>query len=329
MGLKYWWIVIIWITIWVLLLVWYLLKKTKSHQTGKPVAHTTRLTAMPEYRVALTRYKRLVNISIFLAFTATLFAVLLSARPVRITTIEPAQKGRDIMLCLDVSGSVLRADAALLNRYSQIVNSFEGQRYGLTLFNSSAVPILPFTDDTEYLTSELAAVADAFTAQKGQKFDELTTGTLANFDAGTSLVSDGLASCIGALGDNPLGRSQAILLATDNEANGKPIVSIDQTVALAKSKNVRVYTIDPGSQDDSRADDHAKLRELAGSTGGTSHLLSDQAAIGSIVDSISALEATYAASAPVIAVSDQPKLFTWFLIIFSSLLLISLWRLDI
>src|SRR5207342_659579 len=106
----------------------------------------------------------------------------------------PVQKNRDIMLCLDASRSVLRVDAELIKRFSALVNNFNGQRFGLTLFNSSTVSIIPLNDNNQLISKQLKVAGDAFQSQKGDVFTKLTDGTLAGVEAGTSLASDGLTS---------------------------------------------------------------------------------------------------------------------------------------
>jgi hypothetical protein len=256
-------------------------------------------------------------------------AILLTARPATISVITPAQRSRDIMLCLDASGSLLRVDAKILSRFSALAENFTGQRFGLTVFNSSAIVILPLSEDYQLVNKQLTSASAAFEAQKGQAFTDLTSGTLADFDKGTSLVGDGAASCIGYLGQNVGQRSQSIILATDNEANGTPIVTLTRAGKLADQRNIRIYAIDPGLTDAKRASDHAELKAVARQTGGDYYTLQDSNAIASIIDEISRQEAKYAASLPVVAVADKPVLLVYIATFTTIASLALMWRLRI
>lgn len=335
MGLIFWWLLLIWlgaiVGYWVVR--YFILKRRKKRQaltTAIPIAHSDRLTGLAEYKEALKQYELLMRVAVGVVTLALLLSIVLSARPASITLITPAQQSRDIMMCLDVSGSVLRADAALVNRFNLLVNSFSGQRFGLSVFNSSSVAVIPLSDDYQFITQRLKIVGDALAAQEGKDFEDLTSGTLAEFDKGTSLVTDGLVSCINNLGDNPLKRSQSIILATDNESNGTPIINEEQAKGLAANRNIRIYTIDPGeSEKGKRTEDHTKLKSLAEQSGGGHYVLSDANAINSIIDDISGQEARYAASTPVVAVSDIPKPFTYAAYILTAATIGIIWRLRL
>lgn len=332
MGIIFWWLLFIWVVAiagyWVIR--YFIARRRKSTRPiAVPAAHSDRLTLLPEYQTALTRYRLLLRLATGTITLALLLAVVLSARPATVSLITPAQQSRDIMLCLDASGSMLREDSRLLDTFKVLVTSFSGQRIGLTLFNSSAVTIIPLTDDYQLLASQLEKASTAFKVQKGQIFTELTDGTLADFDSGTSLVGDGFASCIGHLGTNPQHRSQSVILATDNEANGTPIISMTEATALAKQKEIRMYAIDPGESDSTRAGDHAQLKNLALQTGGGYYKLSDSSSVSSIVTNISKQESKYFGGTPQVATADNPKPFLYAAAILTVLSLVLMWRLEL
>ena len=56
------------------------------------------------------------------------------------------------MLCLDVSGSALPYDRQVIGTYRDLVRSFEGERIGLSIFNSTSRTVFPLTDDYELVT---------------------------------------------------------------------------------------------------------------------------------------------------------------------------------
>lgn len=332
MGMIFWWMLILWLIAgvgyWLGRRYW-LKQRGEGHDDAVPIAHSDRLVELPEYKKALKEYQVLLYGAVGAMSLALISTVLLSARPASITPIVPAAQSRDIMLCLDVSGSVLRADTELVNRFTTLTSQFAGQNFGLTVFNSSSIAILPLNDDYEFIGERLGEVGEALRVQKGQAFTDLTSGTLAAFDKGTSLTSDGIASCINNMGENPRDRSQSIILATDNEANGTPIISLAQAVGLAQKRNIRIYAIDPGVVDNTRKADHVKLKDIAEQTGGSYHVLSDTNAVQAIIDDISKQEAKYTESIATVAMSDSPHILTHVVLAATIASLLVAWRLRL
>ena len=333
MGLIFWWMLLIWLLaiagFWIARYFLSSQRKRKMAPSLLAVAHTNRMTGLEEYKTTLRRYRLIVGWAAGLMTLGLLLSIILSARPANISIVTPTEQNRDIMLCLDASGSVLREDTALINRFSALVTNFSGQRFGLTLFNSSAVTIIPLNDNYKLISQQLTSYAKAFKAQKGALFTVLTDGTLANFQNGTSLVSDGYASCIEHMGTNTGHRSQSIILATDNEVQGTPIVSMVQAIAIAKRANIHTYTIDPGVSDSSLADDHAQLKIVASQTAGNYYQLSNPDTVSSIISSIATQQQGSFIGLPQPAVNDNPKPFLYIAALALAISLVLLWRLEL
>lgn len=331
--LIFWWMLLVWaaLIIGYFVLRYWLSARRKRILTASevPVAHTVRLTDLPEYVAAFKRYRLLTRLTAALLTVGMLSAILLTARPAVISIIKPVQKNRDIMLCLDASGSVLKADTMLINRFNTLVSSFNGQRFGLTLFNSSAVTIIPLNDNYQLITEQLRVAGEAFQAQKGDTFTKLANGTLAGFSSGTSLTSDGLASCIQHMGDNSQARSQSIVLATDNEVNGTPIVGMTQAIEMARERDIRVFVIDPGVSETDKAGDHGQLKIVADQTDGSYYLLNDPQAVNSLVDAITEQEPASFVGLPQPANNDSPKIFLYAAVLLTVASLALLWRLEL
>ncbi|HEY2004086.1 MAG TPA: VWA domain-containing protein [Candidatus Saccharimonadia bacterium] len=333
MGLIFWWMLVIWVVgiaaYWLIRYLLHARRKREDESQYVPVAHSNRLTQLQEYVVALKLYRRFTTAIVVLLTTCLLSAIVLTARPATISVIKPAQQNRDIMLCLDDSGSVLREDTTLLDRYSTLVSSFSGQRFGLTLFDSSAVTIIPLNDNYQLITQRLKVAAQAFQAQKGATFTQLTNGTLAGFTEGTSLVSDGLASCILHMGTNIQNRSQSIILATDNEVNGKPVVGVAQAIVMAKQRNIHVFAIDPGVADSKLSADHAQLQVIAKETGGNYYTLDSPSTVDGIITAIRAQQAANYVGVPQLATNDNPAPFIYLAALLAMASIALLWRLEL
>lgn len=107
------------------------------------IARAERVRALPSFRRALTRRALALSGILALGATAAIVAGVVAARPMSAQTIQPVNTSRDIMLCLDVSGSMTEVDVEVLNVFDELLDSFEGERIGLTIFNSSPVQIFP------------------------------------------------------------------------------------------------------------------------------------------------------------------------------------------
>lgn len=134
---------------------------------------------------------------------------------------------RDIVLCLDASGSMLPYDSKIGDSFKQIISHFEGERISLQLWNAYSMTMFPLTDDYEMandVLTEMAEKIDRGFTQVGNKIyfteelDAYLKPTLSGpDDRRGSLVGDGLASCVLGFDHTDKKRSRTILLATDNE----------------------------------------------------------------------------------------------------------------
>ena len=83
-------------------------------------------------------------------------ALSLAARPARVDRTLEQGHNRDIVLCLDVSGSTLPYDRQVIASYLDLVRNFRGERMALSIFNSTSRTVFPLTDDYVMITAELS-----------------------------------------------------------------------------------------------------------------------------------------------------------------------------
>lgn len=284
------------------------------------VANLDRFRQLPNWSKLKSTYRKSLWMFMLSMIFLAIITVLVTARPNRQSLVTPEQKNRDIMLCLDVSPSMYQVDATLFEIFEKISKSLDGQRIGLTVFNEVGVSIFPLTDDYDLIAEQLTIGKSAFQAtsidpvtqtvsipefgtQEYEDYLFIKSGTTP-FTEGSSLAGDGLASCVNRMGNNETKRSQSIILATDNEYNGKQIVDIIGAATYAKESGIRVYVLDPGQTIQGNLKDHQDLQSAAKMADGEYYLLDNTAAITEIINKISETEATYYASAPTLARSD-------------------------
>ena len=198
--------------------------------------------------------------------------------------------GIDIMLCLDVSGSMMAQDfqpnrmEAAKKVAADFIDSRPVDRIGLVIFSGESFTKCPVTIDHDMLKNQLASVKDG----------ELTDGTA---------IGDGLATGVDRL-RHTNGKSRVIILLTDGVNNvGK--VGPELALEIAKAYKMRVYTIGIGSQgtrvqiqtpqgmQTMIADiDEPLLRKIAGQTGGVYYRATGNSSLVEIYKSIDKLEKT-------------------------------------
>lgn len=272
----------------------------RSRRRSVPVANTASLTQLPAYRRALRRHRARLAI---LATSAALLAgasLVGAARPVDTTTDRPTARSRDIMLCLDVSGSMAEFDAALVETFRALVRGFEGERIGLVIFNASAATVFPLTDDYDFIGDELDTAAEALDGGIGD--EAFFAGTYNG--RGTSLIGDGLATCVTSFDRIDTERARSLVLATDNHLAGRPLIPLSQAAELAKVRSVRVYGLNP--EKSGPDDEAAQLRRVVRDTGGEYFTADDPSAVAAIVAAVQRQEASIIEGRARALQTDQP-----------------------
>ena len=325
MELIFWWAPIVWVLLIAAAAGLVLLahrRRRAGAEESLPIAHRDRLTALPGYARALRRYRTLLLGLVAGALVLLVATVALTARPAAVTTVQPELRNRDIVLCLDISGSMVEYDKEVLDVFGELAQEFTGERISLVIFNASAVTRFPLTSDYDYIEKQFADLRAEFDSEDS----EFYSGTL--FGNGSSLVSDGLASCAVRFDSPDTDRSRSVILVTDNVIAGEPIFTLSQAGELATELGVRVYGINPG---DTEAKGYLseladEFRGVVEATGGAYYALDDPDTIPSIVDEITAQQAALLDGEPQAVLEDQPA--PWVLLAFAGLaaLLVLAWR---
>ncbi|MFC1499128.1 VWA domain-containing protein, partial [Verrucomicrobiota bacterium] len=165
---------------------------------------------------------------IFLITTGCLFVLIAAARPQwgekKITVF---QRGRDLIIALDVSRSMLANDIHP-NRLQRakidimdLIKELRGDRTGLIVFRHKAELVCPLTTDYSFLRQALDA-ANINSAPRGE-----------------TDIGDALIKAINAF-ENEEGSHKAIILISDGEdLTGKALDAAEK----AGEKNIPVFTV--------------------------------------------------------------------------------------
>ena len=200
--------------------------------------------------------------------------------------------GVDIMLCMDVSGSMLAQDftpnrlEAMKQLAAEFVDSRLTDRIGLVIFAGESFTACPLTSDRNVLKNQI------YSAQSG-------------FMADGTAIGDGLSTSVERLKASKA-KSRLVILLTDGENQGG---LIDPLTAreIAKSVGIKVYTIGMGTDGYAPAPmytpsgtvtlqqqkvniDEKLLRSIASETGGMYFRARDNSGLKNIYVEIDKLE---------------------------------------
>lgn len=197
------------------------------------IAHTSTIKKLPAYRKAVTQYRILLAAAIVLFLISTFSLTVAAARPTARHTYNSEDINRDVVLCIDVSGSMYSYIPVLLDEFNEIIDKLYGQRISITIFDSVPANLIPLSDDYD-------AVKDLVSDLK-ENFRSYSVGTIRG-DLGSSVIGDGVMGCINSFGDYESSeRSRSVIIATDNEVAGKETVDINQAARYAKRYNITFY----------------------------------------------------------------------------------------
>ena len=229
-------------------------KNTIKFKDGSKIANTKYLKKNIYYQQIINKYKKLKNFLIILFIIAIFSSTLLISRIAKIETINKNQFNRDIFLCMDVSTSVNDLNYEIVETLKNTVKNLNGERFGISIFNTSSIVLIPLTDDYNYVIETLDKMGKSIKLNESNSYSStdyylkyyLFSGTTNGYETrGSSLIGDGLASCIYSFPDLKNERTKIIILSTDNDLSGTPIVTLNQAAKLSKENNIKLYTISP------------------------------------------------------------------------------------
>jgi len=170
---------------------------------------------------------------------AWLALVCAVARPVWLgEPIRLPAEGRDLMLAVDISGSMDTADMELNNRpvnrleiVKHVLNDFisqrEGDRLGLILFGSNAYLQAPLTFDRETVRTFMNEAALGLAGKQ-------------------TAIGDAITLAAKRMRENP-SDSQVIVLLTDGENTAGKVEPV-RAAELASELGIKIYTIGLGAE---------------------------------------------------------------------------------
>lgn len=294
--------------------VFFFKSKNSSHENKRKVANTEFIKNSELYVRLVKKYKRYIYVVLAALFVSILASACLSARIVSTDENSSEVYDRDIMLCLDVSGSMYSLDNEIVKSYLEIVQNMHGERFGLTIFDSSAFVLVPLTEDYDYVEDVLKKVSASLEENEkiSDNFEDydydlmkyIYDGTMEG--EGSSVIGDGFATCVMSFPKLNEDRSRILILATDNSVAGPQIITVAEASKLAQKYKISVYPLSPYDDD---YEEIVELRNVAKETGGTFYGLEDVSSTKNIISSIEKKEKTKRETSPMTITKDHPTFF--------------------
>ena len=273
--------------------LWYL----RKHSDVEASLRVSRV--LPQTQLPITWRQRLVHAPFVLRLIAFVMIVLVLCRPQTSNSWSDRHiEGIDIMLCVDVSTSMLAEDLKpnRLEAAKQVASDFIAGRpddnIGLTIFAGESFTQCPMTTDH-------AVLLNLF---EGLGCDIVQRGWISD---GTA-IGMGLANAVARLKDSKA-KSKVVILLTDG-SNNMGDISPQTAADIAKSFGIRVYTIGVGTNGTARYPypvggriqyinipveiDTQTLAAIAHSTRGVFYRATDNESLRQVYEEIDKLEKT-------------------------------------
>lgn len=274
-------------------IIWYVLRWGKSEPSLK-------LSTTASFRFAPSTFRQyLIHVPFLLRLLAFTMIVLVLCRPQTSSSwSDRSVEGIDIMLCMDMSTSMLAEDLrpnrleAAKKVASEFISGRPNDNIGLTIFAGESFTQCPMTVDHAVLLNLLQDLRCDM-AQQGL----LNDGTA---------IGMGLANAINRLKDSQA-KSKVIILLTDGSNNAGDISPLT-AAEIAKSFGIRVYTIGVGTNGKARYPmpvgghieyltipveiDTKTLASIAGTTNGEFYRATNNSKLREVYQEIDQLEKT-------------------------------------
>jgi len=268
------------------LIAWYVVRLSKTQASFKLASANAFKGMKPDFRVYMRHFPfllRLISIAL---------VIIVIARPQAVSSWEETEsQGIDIVMALDVSGSMLSQDLqpdrlqAAKKVAAEFITDRTNDNIGLVIFAGESFTQCPLTTDHKVLLNLL---------------NEINFGMI---EDGTA-IGLGLATSVNRLKESD-SDSRVVILLTDGTNNSGQIAPLT-AADLARSYGIRVYTVGVGTKGMAPTPvntpygirmqnlpvdiDEKTLTEIAAMTGGQYFRAQDTEGLRQVYDEIDEME---------------------------------------
>ena len=310
--------------------------KNKDTQGVVFLSHTEAIRRLPEYAKARKIYHAFVAVMLAVFGIGVVACGWIASRPFSVSVQNNEVKNRDIMICVDVSGSMSGTMgenfSTVASDFSNLAKDLEGQRVGITIFSDSSAMILPLSNDyillsdtLQEMSSSISNFSSALPYHKATDSEGTNSLTL----GGNSLIGEGAISCVKNMRpEENRARSQSVILFTDNWADGE--ISLTQAANYARKYDITFYGIDYSGSSVKYSETSQEYKHAMLSTGGAYYTFADdKSKIDKIAGKIMEQESSSNEATSKIIQTDTPELAIGLCIFAITVFLIAAWSLRI
>jgi len=210
------------------LTVWYVVRLSKTQASFRLASANAFNGMKPGFRVYMRHFPFILRL------LSLALVIVVIARPQSVSSWEESEtQGIDIVMALDVSGSMLAQDLqpdrlqAARKVAAEFITDRSNDNIGLVIFAGESFTQCPLTTDHKVLLNLL---------------NEINFGMI---DDGTA-IGLGLATSVNRLKDSQ-SQSKVVILLTDGTNNSGQIAPLT-AADLARSYGIRVYTVGVGTK---------------------------------------------------------------------------------
>lgn len=210
------------------LTVWYVVRLSKTQASFRLASANAFNGMKPGFRVYMRHFPFILRL------LSLALVIVVIARPQSVSSWEESEtQGIDIVMALDVSGSMLAQDLlpdrlqAARKVAAEFITDRSNDNIGLVIFAGESFTQCPLTTDHKVLLNFL---------------NEINFGMI---DDGTA-IGLGLATSVNRLKDSQ-SQSKVVILLTDGTNNSGQIAPLT-AADLARSYGIRVYTVGVGTK---------------------------------------------------------------------------------
>jgi Ca-activated chloride channel family protein len=278
-----------WLFVLLPVMIWWYITRQPARQSGIMVSSVSKMKGIRSWKSTFR------HVPFILRVLCVACIIVALARPQSRNDEEMVSgEGIDIVLCIDVSGSMLAQDftpnrmEAAKEVAGNFIASRPTDRIGVVIFSGESFTLCPLTTDQSVLQAQVSNIQSGL----------LEDGTA---------IGSGLATSVDRLRASQ-SKSKVAILLTDGENNGGQIPPVTAK-ELAKATGVRVYTIGVGTEGYAQVPmqtaggvvvmqrekvniDEKLLTQIATETGGKYFRAKDNESLKNIYSEIDKLEKT-------------------------------------
>lgn len=318
---------------------WFLVRRPEAKRDVTWISNSAYLTSLKAYRSRLSFYQMQLWFAVALVAITVIMTAYLAARPVDRQIRQDELASRDIVLCLDVSGSMVPFDSEIVDKFMELLPAFQGERVALAIWNSTTRTVFPLTDDYAMVEEQLTVASEAldfdinslgswaFDPDGYDRLLDFVAGTWVENETSSSLAGDGLASCALLFDQDDAERSRSIIYATDNQVLGEEIYTLPEAGAMMTERDITLFGIYAGAPTFTSESERVEFQEVVEDNGGLFFEAQNPALVDAIVDDIADQQAVDLEANPEVVVTDHPQRYFAFVVLGVAIFLVAAWRL--